>query len=424
MEEDEGAVDDEDAGRNQSPGDDPEDDPDDDSNDDSDDPRRIVLAPVDSTRLHDAEWLPPPVWEEAPGFTTDEAREEFSQLLAGLQIPPPRPRGPRFTWGYQGTDLLRYNRVEGFSLGARVEWEPPFSPAPDEVRVTGRLGLGTWVPDGRLELAWSGRERTVSLAGYHSVTPVDPGARSLGLGNSAAALLFGRDDGDYFRATGGRLALGPGADERPWYELYVSAEEHRPLPAEADFSVLGGSDPFRPGLPAVRLREYRAGVRLAPSWGYDPFGVQGGMEVLLERGEGDRSWTRGGATGRLAVPLLAGLRGGVELGGGHLWGDPPLQRHWFLGGTRSLRGYGGGAAVGTTYGRLRADLSWGSPAGRLSVFGDAGWAGDLDLYRRDDVLVSAGVGVSILSGLLRLDLARALRTPTGWRLEVHLDSYH
>ncbi|MFP3947606.1 MAG: hypothetical protein ACLFWG_02660, partial [Longimicrobiales bacterium] len=387
-----------------------------------DDPIRIVLAPADSTRLHDSQWLPPPVWEEAPGFTGDEAREEFSEILASLQIPPPAPRGVRFTWGYQGSDLLRYNRVEGFSLGARGRWTPPFSPAPDELSLTGRLGVGTWVPDGTLELVWTGPERTISLAGHHSVTPVDPGTRSLGLGNSTSALLFGRDDGDYFRATGGRLSFGPGERDRPWYEIHLSAEEQRPLPVEASFSVFGG--PFRPGLDAERLREYRAGIRVSPSWGYDPFGVQGGAEILAEHGEGDRSWTRAGATGRLSVPLFAELRGAVEVGGGHVWGDPPVQRHWFLGGTRTLRGYVGGAAVGRTYGRVRADLSWGSPAGRLSIFGDAGWAGDPDLYHRDDILVAAGAGLSLLDGLLRVDLARALRTRTGWRLELHLDSFH
>ena len=40
----------------------------------------------------------------------------------------------------------------------------------------------------------------------------------------------------------------------------------------------------------------------------------------------------------------------------------------------------------------------------------------------DPLLLSAGVGASFLDGLVRLDLARALRTPTGWRVDLYLDA--
>lgn len=384
---------------------------------------RVVLAPVDSTRLHDPEWLPPPAWEEAPGFVGEEAREEFEGVLEGLRVPP-RGAGPlRFSWGYQGPDLLRYNRVEGLSVGARIGWRPPALAGPLETNLTGRLGVGTWVSDGRLDLRWTWPGRMVSMAGYHAVTSVDPGARSLGPGNSLAALVVGRDDGDYYRATGASVTLEPGPLERAWYEVALSAEEHRPLPVETDFSVFGGADPFRPALQAERVREYLLGLRVAPYWGSDPRGVQGGVEILLQGAAGDRRWGRSAVTGRLAVPLLSDLRAGLEVAGGQAWGDPPLQRSWFLGGTRTLRGYAGAAAVGRTFGRARVDLSRGTSAGRLSLFGDAGWAGDRSAFEEDDILLSAGVGMSVLEGLVRVDLARALREPRGWRLEVHLDSF-
>ena len=37
-------------------------------------------------------------------------------------------------------------------------------------------------------------------------------------------------------------------------------------------------------------------------------------------------------------------------------------------------------------------------------------------------LAGVGVGVSFLDGLVRLDLARAVRTPTGWRLDFYTDA--
>jgi hypothetical protein len=34
--------------------------------------------------------------------------------------------------------------------------------------------------------------------------------------------------------------------------------------------------------------------------------------------------------------------------------------------------------------------------------------------------MSAGVGASLLDGIFRLDLARALREPKGWRLHLYM----
>jgi hypothetical protein len=33
-----------------------------------------------------------------------------------------------------------------------------------------------------------------------------------------------------------------------------------------------------------------------------------------------------------------------------------------------------------------------------------------------------GVGASFLDGLLRFDLTRAIRSPTGWRLDLYTDA--
>jgi hypothetical protein len=37
-------------------------------------------------------------------------------------------------------------------------------------------------------------------------------------------------------------------------------------------------------------------------------------------------------------------------------------------------------------------------------------------------LWSAGVGLSALDGLIRFDVARALRSPTDWRVHLYLDA--
>ena len=115
-------------------------------------------------------------------------------------------------------------------------------------------------------------------------------------------------------------------------------------------------------------------------------------------------------------------RGALEAGAGTSEGDVPAQKYFFLGGAKTLRGYGGASAVGTSFLRGRAELARTTPAFGVAVFSDAGWAGPRSTFTSSQALLSAGVGLTVLDGLVRIDLARALRVPKGWRLELHLDS--
>jgi hypothetical protein len=57
----------------------------------------------------------------------------------------------------------------------------------------------------------------------------------------------------------------------------------------------------------------------------------------------------------------------------------------------------------------------------VAVFGDAGWAGRGTAISTGRPLVAAGIGASFLDGMLRLDLARALVAPKGWRMDFYVD---
>ena len=100
----------------------------------------------------------------------------------------------------------------------------------------------------------------------------------------------------------------------------------------------------------------------------------------------------------------------------------PVQSLWYMGGPATLRGYGGAAAVGPSFWRGRAELANRLPAARLAVFSDLAWAGPRNAFAISRPLVAAGVGASFLDGLIRIDLARALRAPKGWRLEIYSDA--
>ena len=60
--------------------------------------------------------------------------------------------------------------------------------------------------------------------------------------------------------------------------------------------------------------------------------------------------------------------------------------------------------------------------GNLVLFTDWGWAGDRSDIRGIDQRWAVGAGASLLDGVVRIDLARGLRAPREWRVDMHLDA--
>jgi hemolysin activation/secretion protein len=125
------------------------------------------------------------------------------------------------------------------------------------------------------------------------------------------------------------------------------------------------------------------------------------------------------------VPLV-GLATAVEASAGTSAGSVPAQSLWYLGGPASLRGYAGAAAVGEAFWRARVDLASQATGARLTLFGDAAWAGPRAAFADNapfaaKPLLAWGVGASFLDGLIRLDVARGLRRPAGWRVDLYWD---
>lgn len=384
-----------------------------------------VYVPKDTTELLKSEYLPPPVWEDAPGFASSD---ELESLADQLRKAVPRsavaaPAHVDFAWGLGGHRLLRYNRVEGLSVGARATVVKGGA----SVAATARLGTADLHPGAFVDAELATDSRTLFASVYHRLTTVETGDPALGLGNSVNALLFGRDDGQYYRATGVSLGTSPRPADRQWYRVELFAERDEAVERETKWSVArvfdDGND-FRPVIPADRADLAGARLTLSPWWGRDPTGVQGGLELYTDGATGDFDFGRARLTGRLALPLFSGLRAGLEAAAGTSTGTLPLQYDWFLGGPRSLRGYDGGSIAGPDFGRARVELAHSDDgaASAFVLFGDAGWAGRFEDYAERDLRYSAGVGVTLLDGLVRADLARALRDPKGWRFDLYLDA--
>ena len=393
-----------------------------------------MIAPKERHLVAESPHIPPAIWEDAPGFPSDEQLEEFVEKLADLPAPSVAQAALGFQWGWARHDLIRYNRVEGPAIGGGLDWAMGRRFSLD---ASGFFGLADLRPKARLDLERSSALRRLSLGTFHELRPTDPAGRYLDFGNSLNAFLFGRDEGEYYRATGADLAWRPPDGAREWYALRAYAERQSAVENESDFALFrafDGDGTFRPNIEADHVDEAGAELRLSPWWGHDPGSIQmgaeveGGWGVWRVPGEELRTaYQQAGATVRAIVPVAGdGWRRwnlGFEAGAGTTWGEAPLQRSWFLGGAGSLRGYSAAILSGPSFARGRVELSRTFEAGSTIIFGDAGWAGDRNDIDSDDVLYGIGLGGSILDGLIRLDLSHGLKGPhRRFRVDLYLDA--
>lgn len=377
-----------------------------------------VHIPTDTAALIASEALPPPFGASAAADTliTEGELRELTHGLGDLPSAPWQFHLKRPRWG-----LARYNRIEGLAVGARGELDL------GRLRLDGAAHLAT--SDAHLDLEGGVvRETQVArfrLAGYHRLTAVDPSARSLSIGNSLGALLLGRDDGDYFRATGAEVTIAPPVTLPQRYEIRVYAERQRHALKRTDFSVphaLHDDHVFRPNITADSADQFGASLTLRAQRGIDPARPQWTADLTLDGAVGTYQFGRVSGTVRLTTPLGSTFAGGAEIAGGMADGQLPVQSDWYLGGPGTLRGYGGNAARGDAFWRTRLELANQWPAARVVLFTDLGRAGPRGQLSFAKPLAGVGVGASFIDGLIRVDFSRALRTPTGWRLDFYTDA--
>jgi outer membrane translocation and assembly module TamA len=69
----------------------------------------------------------------------------------------------------------------------------------------------------------------------------------------------------------------------------------------------------------------------------------------------------------------------------------------------------------------RLEIASGLPIARLSAFSDVGWAGAREDFTFEDPYVDVGLGWSLMDGIFRFDIARAVRRGSDWRIHFYLD---
>ena len=287
-------------------------------------------------------------------------------------------------------------------------------------RAAGRIGHADLEPNVDLRLTRGDATRGIALAAYRRLAVVDDWGAPLGLGNSVNALLFGRDEGFYYRAAGIELlgVLGP-------VEWRLFGERQRTARVETQFSlphVINGLR-FRENVIATRADLAGASLRVPFSLGLDPQALRLSGALRAEGATGDLEFARAAADLMMTRTLPWRLAGALTMSGGTTTGDVPPQRLWYLGGTHTVRGHSIGTSVGDAYWLGRAELSTDRLAFRPVVFFDAGWAGSRDDWSHPGKpMLGAGLGWSVFEGLVRFDLAKGIRPNRGVRASLYLDA--
>jgi len=388
--------------------------------------RMAVRVPCDTAVLVNSPELAESIYD--PGeelFGTAERDELLKALDFGLQSAwaPQRPQ-----WQY-GLGLTRYNRVEGFSTGLAGTMNLGRGYSMDG---SARIGTGDWWPNAELGFARSNGRTTWRMGGYQRLQAASEWGAPFSFGASLGALLFGRDDGFYYRTQGVDLQRGDGTGSV--YPIRLFAERHRPAEVNISFNLakaVGTPSRFQENIVAERGSLFGASLRDVRSVGLDPRSWRFLSDLRLEGGwfaPAGVDTVEAAGYGRAALDLTLSRGFGDRVGaaitlGAGVSDGAPVQRQFILGGAETVRGQRPGAGVGESYWMGRLELGRGITAGRLVAFGDVGWAGPRDLWSKPGrALSGAGVGLSLLDGMIRADLARGIYPSKRLRFDLYLEA--
>jgi hypothetical protein len=380
-----------------------------------------VVMSADTAALINSDLLPDDKYAENEQLLTSNDLKELKERLEDLSGVPMNMGPPEVSYSFFDLGMLRYNRVEALSVGSSVAADFGRYIA----RAEARIGLADLTPNFELGLEKPGRKMSLTLNGYRRLNGTEPMRNPFTIGNSLSSLFLGRDESDFYRTLGVELRGEPAGATGGSYWWRVFGQTERNAEVETDFSVRGlfdGDYNFRPNIIADKNDAFGAEGVYRWHYGLDPTGFRFGAELYGHGSTGTFDFGRSALTLRFGIPLPGPFDMATEYAGGIATDSLPVQHLWYVGGAGTLRGYNTAAMVGDAFWRGRLELGYGLPAVRLVGFGDVAWAGDRDDVSRSRPLVSAGAGVSLLDGILRLDVARALREPKGWGVTLYFDA--
>jgi hypothetical protein len=384
-----------------------------------------IRVPCDESKLETSSDLPKSIYDPGEelfgGKELDELKSEALSLsaqapfmfrLQGGTLPPPAIE--------YGPSQMRYNRIEGFSLGASVEQQLGGGYSG---RGLARIGFADLKPNVDLSITRTNISKSITLSGYNRLVSASDWGHPLSFSSSFASLMFGRDEGFYYRASGAELSgdrqASFGGGTRVEWRAFV--EEERTAAVKTNFAVNGAD--FPANLVARRGAYEGVGLNLDHSYGLDPAGLRLSTNLRLEAAHGDSLYGRA-ALDFIASHGLGPLATSLSLSGGSSIGGLPAQRFWYLGGLQTVRGQSPDTAQsGNAFWLTRVEVGSISAGVRPTVFADLGWVGDRSkLSEVGRPMSGVGMGFSFLDGLMRFDVARGLFPRKQFRVDLSLEA--
>jgi hypothetical protein len=380
--------------------------------------RILVRVPCDTIALARSSELPKSIYDdgEAVFGTTERDALVAEALTLGAQ-PEFSPQRPTLSYGVPYT---RYNRIEGFSTGLGA----------DQVLGGGysahaqlRLGVADLSPNGELWLDRTDGRQTIGLGVYRRLVASNDWGDPLGFSSSVSALLFGRDEGFYYRTWGAELKGEKDHGIVRSWRLF--GEQHFDATVHTDWSVAhpGGVKGGLTNIDAVNGSIVGLALGHNSSYGLDPHGFRALTDLKLEGGTGTFDYARGSLQTTLSHSLGRALDGALTLGGGTSGGQLPIQKQFFLGGVQTVRGQRAGAAIGDAFWMTSAEIGTSGVGFRKIVFADLGWAGSRTNFSHPGrPLSGAGVGASFMDGLIRIDVAKGIYPEKSVRTNLYVEA--
>ncbi len=380
--------------------------------------RLLIRIPCDTIALAHSSELPKSIYDEGEAvFGTAERDALVSEALTLGAQPEFAPQRPRFSYGLPYT---RFNRIEGFSTAL----------AADQVLGRGysahaqvRLGAADLSPNGELWLDRTDGRRTLGLGVYRRLVASNDWGDPLGFSSSVSALLFGRDEGFYYRTWGAELKGQKDNGIVNSWRLF--GEQHFDAAVNTEFSVAhpDGVKGDLTNINAVNGTIVGVAVGHHSSHGLDPHGFRALTDVKVEGGAGTFDYSRGSVQTTLSHSLGRSFDGALTLGGGTSGGQLPIQKQFFLGGVQTVRGQRAGAAIGDAFWMTSAELGTSKVGIREIVFADLGWAGSRTNFSHPGrPLSGAGVGASFMDGLIRIDVAKGIYPEKSVRANLYVEA--
>lgn len=360
----------------------------------------------------------PPYADAASRALVERARQRRRDQLARESAPDSLSERTAHGIGYeQLDDAVRFNRVQGYSLGLGYRLSTGET---SDLYAVIRYGFSDERVTGRLAWVLDGPGTRITIAAYRDVVSVDPFATGRGIGAQLDAVFAAHDYADYTLATGGSVTVATPIARG--LDLVASArvEQMKTVDSTTGSKVndwLGGSGVIGPNAPVDE-------------------GTFGGASLSLRRLLGVRwSLTADALTG--AGTTTGRLYGDARADIGRTMGftlraqagvatAPTLQQMLYrLGGPNTLRGYPYAVLRGRSFWSAQLDVPLAPWFLRPVAFLDVGSASASANPFEQKMLAGAGVGLSLYSrrfrfNAIRLDFSQPITAGFGdrWRFDL------